>query len=58
MVTSRNKQLGNDEVRELRERFGEHSWFPFHTVAAGRSPELVHIWVGGSSLQDFDRGRE
>lgn len=54
MVIKKNKGLGNDEVRELRDKFAENIWWPYHTVAAGRSPDQVHIWVSGKGCRVTD----
>ena len=54
MVAKRNAGLGTDEVRDLREKFGEHGWLPFHTVAAGRDADEVHIWVSGEGCRITD----
>lgn len=54
MVTQKDKGLGPSQVRELRDKFAEHIWWPYHTVAAGRDPDQVHIWVAGEGCRITD----
>ncbi|MGR3295096.1 MAG: aminotransferase family protein [Candidatus Bathyanammoxibius sp.] len=53
-TTRKNEGLGDDEVRELRDKFAEHMWLPYSTVAAGRDPDQVHVWVGGKGCRNTD----
>ena len=54
MTTKKSKALGSEELRELRDKFSEHMWFPNETFSAGRNPEQVNIHVEGEGCRVTD----
>ena len=43
-----------EDIKELREKAGEHIWLPYTPIAAHQNPDVVHIFVSADGVRVTD----
>ena len=53
-MTERQEASIREDIKELREKAGEHTWLPLHPIGAQRDPETMAIFVSADGVRVTD----
>ena len=53
-MTAIQDGLSQEEIKDLREKAGEHVWLPYTPIAGHQNPEVMQIFVSGEGIRVTD----